>query len=224
MNKINKLYRHGVNSFLRPKGRGPNSVGLVARLQITELPFLNEFLDYYVRLGVDKFYLINTEPDNKESIQLAIPSEFKSKVEVINKKAKDNLNSSLNCVLPKVGEAFLLNVDMDEFLYLNGLSLPEFISQEGLSGGNRDALECHFKWVMSPLCDELYAPSIFSILGKRKFFPSKDSKSLARVKNVVKIKSHCFVFFGASKTIKYDPVVSGCFMFLQEEYLILLIK
>jgi len=213
MNKINKLYRHGVNSFLRPKDRRLNGFGLVVRLQITELPFLNEFLDYYVRLGVDQFYLINTEPDNKESIQSALPSEFKGVVEIINKRPNDNLESSLDCVLPRVGEDFLLNVDMDEFLYLNGLTLQEFISQEGLSGGSGEALECRFKWVMSPLCDELYAPSIHSILEKRKFFSSGTKKSLASVKNVVKIKSHRFVFFGASKTIKYDPVSSGCFVF-----------
>lgn len=213
MNKINKLYRYVRNRLLRPKSRGPNSFGLVTRLQVTELPFLNEFLAYYIHLGVDQFYLINTEPENKEQIESAVPSEFKGSVEVINKRPKDNLESSLNCVLPKVGEAFLLNVDMDEFLYLDGLTLPEFINQEGLIGGNGEPLECHFNWVMSPFCDGLYAPSIRSILEKRKFFPSRTKKSLARVKNAVQIKSHKFIFWGAGKVMKYDPAASGCFVF-----------
>ncbi len=190
------------------------SFALITRIQRHETPFLNEFLAYYKYLGINRFYLINTEPKNREIIAAEIPSEYREMIELIDKRPEDNLNKCPNCALPKIGEVFLLHVDMDEFLYLNGMTLQEFIVHEELHCGNAEFVECVFSWIMSPLCNELYSPSIHAILEKRYFFPSENGKSLARTQAIVSIKPHHFEFVGRKKVRKcYDPRTSNCFVF-----------
>ena len=123
------------------------SFALITRFQRSEIPFLNEFLAYYRYLGVDRFYLVNTEPKNSRTIATAVSAEFRDMVEHIDKRPEDGLGECPNCALSKIGETFLLHVDMDEFLYLNGMTLPEFIDREGLNDHSAEFLECLFYWL-----------------------------------------------------------------------------
>jgi len=186
---------------------------LVTRLQWIEVPFLNEFLAYYKCLGIDHFYLINTEPENNEAIANEVSSEFKGMVELIDKHSEDGLNECPNRALTRIREKFLLHVDMDEFLYLNGMTLHEFIINEGLRGGKSRSVECFFNWVMSPLCQERYVHSIQEILSKKYFFTSKTGKSLARTQDIINIRPHRFKLRGRKVERRYDPITSSCFIF-----------
>lgn len=190
-----------------------SSFALVTRLQWIEAPFVNEFLAYYKNLGIDSFYLVNTEPKNRELIANEISSEFKGIVELIDKRPEDDLEQCPNGALKRIREKFLLHVDMDEFLYLDGMTLHKFINHEGLQGSNSISVECFFNWVMSPLCEEVYAPSIQEILSKKYFFPSRDGKTLARTQDIKRIKPHYFRLNGQKNERRYDPITNNYFVF-----------
>tara|TARA_R110002111_G_scaffold107734_7_gene166347 strand:+ start:9103 stop:9597 length:495 start_codon:yes stop_codon:yes gene_type:complete len=157
--------------------------------------------------------LVNTEPKNRELITNEISSKFKGMVELIDKRPEDGLNECPNGALKRIREKFLLHVDMDEFLYLDGMTLPEFINHEGLQGSNSKFVECFFNWVMSPLTQELYAPSIKKILSKKYFFPSRAGKSLARTQDIKRIKQHRFELYGKKTRKEYNPITSNYFVF-----------
>jgi hypothetical protein len=93
------------------------------------------------------------------------------------------------------------------------MTLQEFIVREGLLGDNAKFVECFFYWIMSPLCQELYAPSIHAILEKGYFFPSKNGKCFARTRDIAGINPHHFELVGPKKEKKYDPLISNCFVF-----------
>ncbi len=98
---------------------------LITRVQRSETPFLNKFFAYYRNLGVNCFYLVNTEPANRQAIEATVASEYHELVELIDKNSEDSLNECQNCGLPAVKEVFLVHVDMDEFLYLDGVLTAE---------------------------------------------------------------------------------------------------
>lgn len=189
------------------------SFALVTRLQRSEVPFLNEFLSYYKLLGINRFYLVSTEPENSEFIATGVAPEYREMVEHIDKNPEDTLNECPNYALSQIEETFLLHVDMDEFLYLNGMTLHEFIIAEELQGDRAEFVECFFQWIMSPLCQELHAPSIGDILKKGYFFPSVNGKSLARTQDIIGMKSHHFELAGAKKERRYNSQTSNCFVF-----------
>ncbi len=187
---------------------------IVTRLQKSETPYLNEFLEYYKHIGINRFYLINTELDNHKFIMQTISAEFKDMVSLLNQKEEDEIKGCQNMVLPMVKETFLLNLDMDEFLYLDGMTLNEFAESEHLERYENDFLECAFHWVMTPLCDELYASSIRSILEKKYFFPSKQTKTMYYTKDIIKIREHENILkapIGMKKN--YKAQTNNCFIF-----------
>lgn len=187
---------------------------IVTRLQKSETPYLNEFLAYYKHIGINKCYLINTEPDNYEFIKQVISTEFKDMVSLLNQREQDNIKGCQDMVLPMVKETFLLSLDMDEFLYLDGMTLSEFVESEQLEKYKNEFLECAFHWVMTPLCDELYAHSIKSILEKKYFFPSQQVKTMYFSKDIVHIGEHKNSLkapIGVNKT--YKAQTSNCFIF-----------
>lgn len=189
------------------------SIALVTRLQRSETPFLNEFLTYYSWLGIDHFYLVNTEIENRSVIESAIDSSYRERVRLIDKHQEDSLNESQNRALPFVKETFLLHLDMDEYLYLNGMTLRQFLIAEGWDEKSMGSVECFFNWVMSPLCDQRYATSIKSILQKNYFFNSAQGKSLALTRDVKKINRHEFDFIGEKRVEKYGIGRGNCFVF-----------
>lgn len=194
-------------------GKESGDFALVTRLQKSETPFLNEFLAYYTNLGIHHFYLVNTEPQNGIFIKNSVAQEYSEKITFIDKQPEDTMRECQNRALPYIKETYLIHLDMDEFMYLNGMTLNEFIESEGLDRNNMESVECFFYWVMSPLCSELFAPSIGAILSKRYFFPSGAGKSLSRTQDIVKINNHNFELKG-SKTIKeYDSRKKNCFVF-----------
>lgn len=191
-----------------------SSFALVTRLQKSETPYLNEFLEYYKNIGINKFYLINTEPNNEKFIDQTISPEFKDMICLFNKKEEDNVHECTNIALPHINETFLMHIDMDEFLYLDGMTLDEFVESEKFDRHRDEFLECSFRWVMTPLYDKLDAPSIKSILEKRYFFPSKNVKSLYYTKDISVIGEHKCTLKEKKKVKKiYNSKTHNCFVF-----------
>lgn len=189
------------------------SFALITRLQRSETPFLNEFLAYYTTLGIDHFYLVNTEPENRQEILTHISPEFLEQITLIDKLEGYGLNECPNCALTKIKETFLLHVDMDEFLYLDGMKLAEFAAKEGLLDENNDVHEYFFRWVMAPLCNDNYASSIKEILNKGYFYPSNIGKSLVQTKYISSINPHHFDLVCDKNRKTFDPDETNYFIF-----------
>lgn len=169
------------------------SFALVSRFQFCETPFLNEFINYYCDLGIDHFYLINTEPQNYEQIHSKIVQEYLQKISIINNDTGEPIRQCQNLALPFITETFTLHVDLDEFLYLNGKTLMEFIT-EYVDGKNNPIYGAFtFRWVMSPCYKYLCKQSIKDILSDNYFFPSRERKTMALTAMIKEMKrSHFF--------------------------------
>lgn len=100
------------------------SVAVLTRIYPGELPYLNYFINYYFKIGVDKIYFINTYPDNLDEITNYLSTnKYFSKIEIINL-PKDQDIPLMGCqslVLPKIKEDYTLNIDADEYLKIDDI-------------------------------------------------------------------------------------------------------
>ena len=185
---------------------------LVSRVQWSEAPYLNEFIAYYVHLGCRTIYLVNTEPLNFDKLKNQVAEEFREQVKIINELDERPLDDSPNRALKKVEETFLLHVDMDEFLYLDGMSLPEFVEREGLQPFGREPLKIVFQWINTPLCNSLYSSSIKAIADQRYFFESVSVKCMGETREITSLAPHNMTYISRAKTIKYCPIKTNYFV------------
>jgi len=177
----------------------PISFALISRFQYCETPFLNEFINYYVDLGVDHFYFVNTEPHNLERIKSHIAAEYLNQITIINRDDTTPFNQLANTALEHIKETFMLHLDLDEFLYLNGKDLRHFISELISPDADSDShfTRSHFthqaftfRWILSPSYKYVYKDSIKNILSDNYFFPSRDCKTMALTKSIETIRDH----------------------------------
>ena len=100
------------------------SVAALTRIYPGELPYLNYFINYYFKIGIDKIYFVNTFPDNLDEITnyLSINKHF-SKIEIVNlpKDQEIPLKGCQSLVLPKIKEDYTLNIDANEYLKLDDI-------------------------------------------------------------------------------------------------------
>lgn len=170
------------------------SFALVSRFQYCETPFLNEFINYYVELGIDHFYFVNTEPDNLERIESHVAPEYSARMTIINKEPSIRVRGCQNLLLPHVKESFTLHVDLDEFLYLDGKNLRTFLA-DYLDPDNRPTHGAFtFPWVMSPCYKYVHRKSIRDILSDDYLFPSREVKSMALTAVTKEIGEHRFTY------------------------------
>ncbi len=183
---------------------------VVTRLQLCEMPFIDEFIEYYLKLGINKFYLINTEPQNEEKIRLLL-KKFESFIELITNYDVEMVNDCACLALEFISEDFTLHVDMDEFLYLDGKNLQQFISNFSSveSDTSKDAFV--FNWIMSPEIDA-FCGSVSEIIRKRRFFVGNEVKTLAKTKVIKKIKNHRFDYKWPLNEINLNEN-DNCFVF-----------
>lgn len=114
------------------------TIGLVTRIFKGEIPYINNFLDYYINyLKVDRIYLFSNDDTKWNKV---IDASFLEKVNIEYCPAEffntpniarnmDLLNYMNNLYKNKINEDYLLNVDCDEYLYLNNISFNDFIKE-----------------------------------------------------------------------------------------------
>ncbi len=102
-----------------------------------ESRYIKEWLDYHRNLGIDRFYIINNDDpdentmydmlkDESDVVQFNVPG-----AEELKKVGKQEgvYNSLYQNVIKKAGDVkWLAVIDIDEFLYFNGKSIKEFLS------------------------------------------------------------------------------------------------
>ena len=114
------------------------SIGVVTRIFKGEIPYINNFLDYYINyLNVDCIYLFSNDDtvwskyiDNSflEKIKIDYcPAEFLNTPNMPrNMELLDYMNKYY---IDVIQEDYLLNVDCDEYLFLNNSSFNDFIDK-----------------------------------------------------------------------------------------------
>lgn len=92
-----------------------------------ESPYINFFIEHYIKLGFDKIILLKSD-----NFYYKIPEEFKIKVELHNVVNEGNLIYHLNYSLYKNKYSWILFVDLDEFLFLNKnfKNIKDFVYQK----------------------------------------------------------------------------------------------
>ena len=102
-----------------------------------ESRYIKEWLDYHRNLGVDRFYIINNDDPDENTMYDMLKEE--SDVVQFNVPGAEELkkvgmqegvyNSLYQNVIKKAGDVkWLAVIDIDEFLYFNGKSIKEFLS------------------------------------------------------------------------------------------------
>ncbi|MEO0437666.1 MAG: glycosyltransferase family 2 protein [Pseudomonadota bacterium] len=187
------------------------SFALVCRLQLCEVPFVNEFLAYYRTLGVDRFFLVNTEPENGDEIRRSVAGEFAAAVTHLNNNGSTySADECAQLALSHITETYTLHLDLDEFLYLGGRTLHEFVAAHGQRPDVADAFL--FRWVMAPCIRDLSRSSIRDIVSDGYLFPGSEEKTMAKTAQVERIGNHRFDLKMESDEVRMRVRNDHCFV------------
>ena len=80
-----------------------------------ESPYINFFIEHYLKLGFDKIFILKTD-----EIEIRIDDKFLKFIEIANVKNEGNKILTLNIGMINKNEyEWFLNVDIDEFLFID---------------------------------------------------------------------------------------------------------
>lgn len=99
-----------------------STCAVISRVQFIEAPYLNEFVYWYVSLGFEKIYFINTEPEYTAGIQQMLAKELEEFIVFLSvDKSIQNEPEHylLDYIKENVTEDYVLNADSDELLYID---------------------------------------------------------------------------------------------------------
>lgn len=101
------------------KTNNSNTVAVVSRIFIGDLPYTRSFLDYYKNIGADLIYLIITNKEEEDQIKTYLtPSPF---VKFIVSDTRTINMPVLSLLLQNIQTEFILNVDIDEYLDIKNI-------------------------------------------------------------------------------------------------------
>jgi hypothetical protein len=122
-----------------------DTVCIVTRTHIGELPYIKAFIDYYKRIGINKIYLVITKEHEISVIKdyLIMYEPFVQFVPVQLKDEQSISMDNMNHLLEQITETYTLHIDNDEFLeiapYTNILTLIKTINADKI----------HFPWAIT---------------------------------------------------------------------------
>lgn len=123
------------------------SFALVTRLHIGEIPYIKSFLDYYISIGISKFYIVNTKRKDYSDI-IRYLKKYSSRLVIKNiNNDSDPINCCQDQIRGQIVEDYILNCDCDEYLILK----KKYKTLHDLHKDKRAHLY-KFKWDMVP-CD-----------------------------------------------------------------------
>jgi hypothetical protein len=104
--------------------------GVITRIQyVVESPYLISFCKWYLDyLHFDRIYFICFDKKDVNLVRKKI-KEYHNKTRIIVGKKHENVNNSFDQFIPKIKINYLLHVDMDEYLYVNGNSIQTFMNE-----------------------------------------------------------------------------------------------
>lgn len=174
-----------------------DEISVMTRTQQSEIPFLYGFCKHYLDyLLFDKIYFLCANDHNVISSNL--PEEYKDKIKVLtlNRNIGD-LNKCFIKFLKQIPSKYVLNVDCDEFLYLNGTNVEDYLEK------NKGIDKFYFPWIMLPNSKQ-YANNYNELSESSNIFWGHVGKILFRNANVKDISCHNCKFSKTEKTKKYN--------------------
>ena len=95
--------------------------------------YAQEFIDYYIKIGIDHIFIYDDNDKNTEKISSILNSQYKQYVTVyenLTNETKYQCGVYNNCYKNNYKKFdWLLMVDMDEFLFINRFSLKYYLSK-----------------------------------------------------------------------------------------------
>ena len=184
---------------------------VICRVQLIEAPYLNEFVHWYITLGFDKIYFINTEPEHRKAIEELIAEDLRHFVLflTIDKSIQNEPEHYLlNYIKANVEEDFVLNADSDELLYID---LQRFKNiKEFLNFYNKNF---YIFTIVNVSCFSLFSYSMvdFLISSESKVFFNETFKALGRAEKLRSINWQ--VMNGGKTSTEVDARNEKCFFF-----------
>ena len=157
---------------------------ITSRFMTMDLPYMAQWFEYYLKMGISKFYLYYIDQEDRFYDLERVPGFLlDERVVVIQKVEQASIenNNDIFWMRPfEIQETFLLHIDSDEFLYVRGLKLSEFV--ERFPG-----VDCYyFSWLMCP-SPRRYVESMQSILYDRlapQYLIAEGRKAMGRVEKI----------------------------------------
>jgi hypothetical protein len=119
------------------------SIGCLTRVYLGEIPYIRSFLNHGLNIGIDTFYLVVPSREGIDRIE-NILREYQEVCAVIFEEQGRNPNHALRIDVSRVKTDYLMSIDVDEFLYLEGArSIKDFLEDR-----RGDAFT--MKWIMAP--------------------------------------------------------------------------
>ena len=108
--------------------------------------YVKEFISYYIKLGIDHFFIYDDNEPNSEKISSEIEFSFKKFITIYENKFKSQSNSYNDCYRRNNNKYdWFLIVDFDEYLYIKHDTLKNYLSRPIFH-------KCdfiHFHWVIA---------------------------------------------------------------------------
>ena len=182
---------------------GANSSAAILCIVRNEHPYLDEWLEYHLKLGFDRIYLVSTDDDFPGVINKLIGHENLRKLELFHYYSfgRNWQGPCYNHFLQFVVEEWVMVLDLDEFLCLPGHdSIHAFIEHLDDSVG-----QVQFPWLMQ-VCNR-YAPDrVTDIISNESFHASDHVKSMVRRSSVSMLGVHKHRCSGNSILSSGEPI------------------
>lgn len=142
-------------------------------------PYLNFFLEHYIKLGFDKIFILKAD-----DLSYDIDPKFKSKITILD---VPNLGNGLlpkyDYLVKKSNYDWALCIDTDEFLLLNEKysNIQEFLTDK--LSQNNDINVIYFRWGIIEKFDNLDL-SFSKIFNEYNIFSNHHIKSMIKIKNL----------------------------------------
>ena len=96
--------------------------------------YVKEFVEYYIKLGIDHIFIYDDNDPNTEKISNALGSKYKNKVTIyenIKDIIKNQPEAFTNCYHKNRNKYdWFLMIDMDEYLYIVNNTLKNYLSNQ----------------------------------------------------------------------------------------------
>lgn len=169
------------------------SVATVTRISKFEIPYLVAFIEYYIDVHhVDRMFLLVQPAEDIEPIRSYLKPRIGNRIQSIQflrGRGSIWLNDSTQQILSKVTQDYMLMVDADEFLYLNGESLHRYA--QSLTDSLLSQSIVYFSWLVAQ-SDHVEQPALRYQDEKGLEFGNWDSptKYLVKRNHVRSLREH----------------------------------
>jgi len=174
------------------------SVAIISRIYCGEGPYLFVFIDYYLNIGISKFYFVICEKVEEDVLKLFLRKYEKYIHYFVHENGLEHMDKNVFDGCENiVEEDYLLNVDIDEFMYLKYKDKFYDKIQDFIKENQYD--KYHFDWIM--VVNDGISKNTEGFVKK------KMGKTMIKVKNgIEKITCHDFELKNKNIKIFYDEM------------------